>query len=43
MRAVAKFALSGVLLAAALWLTARFATAHLSQWARFRDEAGCCC
>jgi len=33
-----KFALSGVLLAAALWLTARFAAAHLSGLTAFRDE-----
>jgi putative peptidoglycan lipid II flippase len=33
-----KFALTGVLLAAALWLTARFAAAHLSGLSAFRDE-----
>jgi putative peptidoglycan lipid II flippase len=33
-----KFALTGVLLAAVLWLTARFAAAHLSGLSAFRDE-----
>jgi putative peptidoglycan lipid II flippase len=33
-----KFASTGVLLAAALWLTARFAAAHLSGLTAFRDE-----
>src|SRR5579871_5025097 len=33
-----KFALCGVVLAAALWLTARFAAAHLSGLTAFRDE-----
>ncbi|HZR73266.1 murein biosynthesis integral membrane protein MurJ [Bradyrhizobium sp.] len=33
-----RFASTGVLLAAALWLTARFAAAHLSGLTAFRDE-----
>jgi putative peptidoglycan lipid II flippase len=33
-----KFAISGVLLGGALWLTEKFAAAHLSL-AAFRDEA----
>ena len=33
-----KFALTGVLLALALWLTARLAAAHLSGLTAFRDE-----
>src|SRR5499427_929693 len=36
-RSLLKFAISGVLLGAALWLTARFAAAHLSL-GTFRDE-----
>jgi putative peptidoglycan lipid II flippase len=35
---LAKFAASGVLLAAVLWLTSRFAAAHLSTLSAFRDE-----
>src|SRR6201987_6215878 len=38
MQSLAKFALTGVLLAAALWLTAKFAAAHLSGLSAFRDE-----
>jgi putative peptidoglycan lipid II flippase len=38
MQSLAKFALTGVLLAAALWLTAKFAAAHLSGVSAFRDE-----
>ncbi|HLG83108.1 MAG TPA: murein biosynthesis integral membrane protein MurJ [Bradyrhizobium sp.] len=33
-----KFAVTGILLAAVLWLTARFAAAHLSGLSAFRDE-----
>ena len=33
-----KFALTGILLAAVLWLTAKFAAAHLSGVSAFRDE-----
>src|ERR1700751_2204320 len=33
-----KFALTGILLAAVLWLTAKFAAAHLSGLSAFRDE-----
>jgi putative peptidoglycan lipid II flippase len=39
MRSSAKFAVSGVLLGAALWLVARFATAQFSQMSALRDEA----
>jgi putative peptidoglycan lipid II flippase len=38
MQSLAKFALTGVLLAAALWLVAKFAAAHLSGLSAFRDE-----
>src|SRR3954463_1145717 len=34
-----KFALSGAVLAGALWLTARFAEAHLAELSALRDEA----
>jgi putative peptidoglycan lipid II flippase len=34
----AKFAASGVLLAAALWLTAHLSTAYVSGWSAWRDE-----
>jgi len=33
-----KFAVTGILLAAVLWLTAKFAAAHLSGLSAFRDE-----
>ena len=33
-----KFALTGILLAAVLWLTAKFAATHLSRLSTFRDE-----
>ena len=36
---LAKFLVTGVSLAAALWLAARFATAQLAQLSAFRDEA----
>ena len=39
MQSLVKFALSGVLLGAALWLTARFAAAHILQLSTLRDEA----
>ena len=39
MRSLAKFLVSGVVLAAALWLAARFATAHFAQLSALRDEA----
>jgi putative peptidoglycan lipid II flippase len=38
-QSLAKFAASGVVLAAALWLTARLASSYLAQLATFRDEA----
>src|ERR1700688_2804690 len=38
-RSLAKFAGAGVVLGAALWLTARFAASHLAQLSAFRDEA----
>src|ERR1700739_2567312 len=38
MQSLAKFALTGVLLAAALWLVAKFAAAHLSGLGTLRDE-----
>jgi len=37
-RTLAKFVVSGVVLAAALWLTARLAASHLAQLGAFRDE-----
>jgi len=37
-RSGAKFATSGVLLAAALWLTAHLSTAYVSGWSAWRDE-----
>jgi putative peptidoglycan lipid II flippase len=38
-RSSAKFVVSGVLLGAALWLAARFATVQFAQMSAFRDEA----
>src|ERR1700686_457385 len=38
-RSLAKFAGAGVVLGAALWLSARFAASHLAQLSAFRDEA----
>ena len=38
MHSLAKFAASGVILAAALWLTARFASAYFAQMSLLRDE-----
>jgi putative peptidoglycan lipid II flippase len=38
-RSTAKFLLSGAMLAAALWLTARFAASYFSQLSALRDEA----
>jgi putative peptidoglycan lipid II flippase len=38
-RSSAKFAVAGILLGAALWLGARFATAQFAQLSAFRDEA----
>src|SRR5712672_222822 len=38
LRSFAKFALTGVILGAALWYAARFAAAHLAQISAFRDE-----
>jgi putative peptidoglycan lipid II flippase len=38
-RSSAKFVVAGILLGAALWLAARFATAQFSQLSAFRDEA----
>ena len=37
-KSLAKFAISGIVLAAALWLTARFATDYFAQMSAFRDE-----
>jgi putative peptidoglycan lipid II flippase len=39
LRSFAKFALSGVVLGAALWLTARFAAVQFAHLSAFRDEA----
>jgi len=39
MQSLAKFAVTGVVLAAALWLSARFATSHLASLGAHRDEA----
>ena len=38
MISLAKFAAAGVLLAAALWATARFASVYFAQMHTFRDE-----
>lgn len=38
-RSSAKFAVAGILLGAALWLAARFATVQFAQLNGFRDEA----
>jgi putative peptidoglycan lipid II flippase len=38
MRSLAKFAASGVVLAAALWATAKLASAYLAPLPAFRDE-----
>jgi putative peptidoglycan lipid II flippase len=38
LRSFAKFALTGVILGAALWYAARLAAAHLAQISAFRDE-----
>jgi putative peptidoglycan lipid II flippase len=38
LKSLAKFAVSGIVLAAALWLTARFATIYFAQMTAFRDE-----
>lgn len=38
LKSLAKFAVSGVVLAAALWLTAQFANVYFAQMAAFRDE-----
>jgi putative peptidoglycan lipid II flippase len=38
-RSSAKFVVAGILLAAALWLAARFAAAQFAQLTAFRDEA----
>jgi putative peptidoglycan lipid II flippase len=37
-KSLAKFAVSGIVLAAALWLTARFAGVYFAQMSAFRDE-----
>jgi putative peptidoglycan lipid II flippase len=39
LRSLAKFLVSGLVLAAALWLTARFAAAQFAQWSALRDES----
>jgi putative peptidoglycan lipid II flippase len=39
MQSLAKFVACGVVLATALWLSARFAAAHVAQLATLRDEA----
>jgi putative peptidoglycan lipid II flippase len=39
LQSFAKFALTGVILGAALWFAARFAAVHLAQISAFRDEA----
>lgn len=38
LQSLAKFVLSGILLAVALWLTAHFAAVYFAQMASFRDE-----
>jgi len=38
MRSLAGFIVSGIILAAALWFTARFAAVHFAQMTTFRDE-----
>ena len=38
LKSLAKFAISGIVLAAALWLTARFANVYFAQMSSFRDE-----
>jgi putative peptidoglycan lipid II flippase len=38
LKSLVKFAVSGILLAAALWLTARFANVYFAQMSSFRDE-----
>jgi putative peptidoglycan lipid II flippase len=38
MKSLAKFAAAGIVLAAALWLTARFAAVYFAQMSVFRDE-----
>jgi putative peptidoglycan lipid II flippase len=38
LKSLAKFAVCGVVLAAALWLTAQFATVYFAQMKAFRDE-----
>jgi putative peptidoglycan lipid II flippase len=37
-KSLAKFAIAGIVLAAALWLTARFASVYFAQMSVFRDE-----
>ena len=39
LRSTVKFLVSGVVLAAVLWLAARFAALHLAELGAFRDEA----
>jgi putative peptidoglycan lipid II flippase len=39
LRSLAKFAVSGMVLGVALWLSARFASSHLAQLSALRDEA----
>ena len=39
-KSLAKFAVAGIVLAAALWLTARFASVYFAQMTTFRDEIG---
>jgi putative peptidoglycan lipid II flippase len=38
MRSFARFVVSGIILGAALWFTARFAAVHFAQMTAFRDE-----
>src|SRR5882757_1287483 len=38
LKSLAKFAVSGIVLAAALWLTAQFANVYFAQMSAFRDE-----
>src|ERR1700675_34747 len=40
LQSLAKFVVSGAVLAAALWLAARFAGSHFAQLSTLRDEAG---
>jgi putative peptidoglycan lipid II flippase len=38
LKSLVKFAVSGIVLAVALWLTAQFASVYFAQMSAFRDE-----